>query len=333
MRTLISPCLRWWCTLGGWWTAFPSLTWWRRCGNSAPSGRTPAVLQHVVFILSRVLLFYGLRTVSVCVCFSYVVLMPNKRQALVEYEDQGGSCNAVTYANDNQVYIAGRPCYINYSTSQKISRPGDSGDAPSVNNILLFTIMNPIYPITTVTCHNNNNNAHSQPALVRMYHLYVLLVFFRTCCTPSVITAALCRGLWSSGRMASRPWWNILYKLWEACCRRLKCPMLNAKSWLVSRMDCEIVIVIFVVLQKCSVNSLTWCSHLIRSKVLKGQKHHSMGLISTLAAAPSKSSMPRSVTLIWNYSHPYDFNAPLCLRSHLFVESLIKFFPPAADST
>lgn len=77
--------------------------------------------------------------------------MPNKRQALVEYEDMGGSCNAVTYANDNQVYIAGRPCYINYSTSQKISRPGDSGDAPSVNNILLFTIMNPIYPITTVT--------------------------------------------------------------------------------------------------------------------------------------------------------------------------------------
>lgn len=83
--------------------------------------------------------------------YSYVVLMPNKRQALVEYEDMGGSCNAVTYANDNQVYIAGRPCYINYSTSQKISRPGDSGDAPSVNNILLFTIMNPIYPITTVT--------------------------------------------------------------------------------------------------------------------------------------------------------------------------------------
>lgn len=82
---------------------------------------------------------------------SYVVLMPNKRQALVEYEDMSGSCNAVTYANDNQVYIAGRPCYINYSTSQKISRPGDSSDAPSVNNILLFTIMNPIYPITTVT--------------------------------------------------------------------------------------------------------------------------------------------------------------------------------------
>lgn len=82
--------------------------------------------------------------------FSYVVVMPNKRQALVEYEDMNGSSTAVTYAADNQVYIAGHPAFINYSTSKKISRPGDSDDSRSVNNVLLFTIMNPIYPITTV---------------------------------------------------------------------------------------------------------------------------------------------------------------------------------------
>lgn len=76
--------------------------------------------------------------------------MPKKRQALVEYEDMSGSSNAVTYANDNQIYIAGNPAYVNYSTSQKISRPGDSDDSRSVNNVLLLTIMNPIYPITTV---------------------------------------------------------------------------------------------------------------------------------------------------------------------------------------
>lgn len=86
-----------------------------------------------------------------CCCFSYVVVMPKKRQALVEYEDMNGSSTAVTYAADNQVYIAGHPAFINYSTSQKISRPGDSDDSRSVNNVLLFTIMNPIYPITTVT--------------------------------------------------------------------------------------------------------------------------------------------------------------------------------------
>lgn len=76
--------------------------------------------------------------------------MPKKRQALVEYADMNGSFTAVTYAADNQVYIAGHPAFINYSTSQKISRPGDSDDSRSVNNVLLFTIMNPIYPITTV---------------------------------------------------------------------------------------------------------------------------------------------------------------------------------------
>lgn len=83
--------------------------------------------------------------------YSYVVMMPKKRQALVEYEDMNGSCNAVTYAAENQVYIAGHPAFINYSTSQKISRPGDSDDTRSVNNVLLLTIINPIYPITTVT--------------------------------------------------------------------------------------------------------------------------------------------------------------------------------------
>uniref|UniRef100_A0A665TMP1 Heterogeneous nuclear ribonucleoprotein L n=1 Tax=Echeneis naucrates TaxID=173247 RepID=A0A665TMP1_ECHNA len=89
---------------------------------------------------------------------SYVVMMPKKRQALVEYEDMNGSCNAVTYATENQVYIAGHPAFINYSTSQKISRPGDSDDTRSVNNVLLLTIINPIYPITTDVLYTICNN-------------------------------------------------------------------------------------------------------------------------------------------------------------------------------
>lgn len=76
--------------------------------------------------------------------------MPKKRQALVEFEDILGACNAVNYAADNQIYIAGHPAFVNYSTSQKISRPGDSDDSRGVNNVLLFTILNPIYSITTV---------------------------------------------------------------------------------------------------------------------------------------------------------------------------------------
>jgi len=81
---------------------------------------------------------------------SYVVVMPKKRQALVEFEDILGACNAVNYAADNQIYIAGHPAFVNYSTSQKISRPGDADDSRGVNNVLLFTILNPIYSITTV---------------------------------------------------------------------------------------------------------------------------------------------------------------------------------------
>ncbi|KTG42275.1 hypothetical protein cypCar_00000354 [Cyprinus carpio] len=88
----------------------------------------------------------------------YVVLMPKKRQALVEFEDMNGSSNAVTYANNNQIYIAGRPSYINYSTSQKISRPSNSDDTRSVNSVLLLTIMNPIYPITTDVLYTICNN-------------------------------------------------------------------------------------------------------------------------------------------------------------------------------
>uniref|UniRef100_A0A5F8HKK8 Heteroous nuclear ribonucleoprotein L n=1 Tax=Monodelphis domestica TaxID=13616 RepID=A0A5F8HKK8_MONDO len=80
---------------------------------------------------------------------SYVVVMPKKRQALVEFEDILGACNAVNYAADNQIYIAGHPAFVNYSTSQKISRPGDTDDSRSVNSVLLFTILNPIYSITT----------------------------------------------------------------------------------------------------------------------------------------------------------------------------------------
>lgn len=108
--------------------------------------------------------------------------MPKKRQALVEYEDMNGSSTAVTYAADNQVYIAGHPAFINYSTSQKISRPGDSDDSRSVNNVLLLTIMNPIYPITTViakTCYCMSFNLTCGDSTVSLFDSgYVVLKRF-----------------------------------------------------------------------------------------------------------------------------------------------------------
>lgn len=167
MRIHTRPSLLWWSTSGDWWTVSQRLTLWKHCRNLERSGRekqhemhlfhsahsrhsVACYLDSVTFPVKCVLVEFTSSNPKLTFVFSYVVVMPKKRQALVEYEDMNGSSTAVTYAADNQVYIAGHPAFINYSTSQKISRPGDSDDSRSVNNVLLLTIMNPIYPITTV---------------------------------------------------------------------------------------------------------------------------------------------------------------------------------------
>ncbi|XP_066513330.1 heterogeneous nuclear ribonucleoprotein L-like isoform X1 [Hoplias malabaricus] len=127
-------------------------------GYDDPHKPLPSLVVHVRGLADGVLEADLVEALQEFGTISYVVLMPKKRQALVEYEDMSGSCNAVTYANDNQIYIAGNPAFVNYSTSQKISRPGDPNDSRSVNNVLLFTIMNPIYPITTDVLYTICNN-------------------------------------------------------------------------------------------------------------------------------------------------------------------------------
>nr|XP_020479206.1 heterogeneous nuclear ribonucleoprotein L-like isoform X1 [Monopterus albus] len=127
-------------------------------GYEDPHKTLPSVVVHVRGLVDGVTEADLVEALQEFGTISYVVVMPKKRQALVEYEDMNGSSTAVTYAADNQVYIAGHPAFINYSTSQKISRPGDSDDSRSVNNVLLLTIMNPIYPITTDVIYTICNN-------------------------------------------------------------------------------------------------------------------------------------------------------------------------------
>ncbi|XP_051522186.1 heterogeneous nuclear ribonucleoprotein L-like isoform X2 [Myxocyprinus asiaticus] len=127
-------------------------------GYDDPHKTMPSLVVHVRGLIDGITEADLVEALQEFGTISYVVLMPKKRQALVEYEDMSGSSNAVTYANSNQIYIAGRPSYINYSTSQKISRPSDSDDTRSVNNVLLLTIMNPIYPITTDVLYTICNN-------------------------------------------------------------------------------------------------------------------------------------------------------------------------------
>uniref|UniRef100_A0A8C9LLF0 RRM domain-containing protein n=1 Tax=Piliocolobus tephrosceles TaxID=591936 RepID=A0A8C9LLF0_9PRIM len=101
---------------------------------------------------------------------SHVMVMPENRQALVEFEDVPGACNAGNYTADNQIYTAGPPAFVNYSTSQKISRPGNSDDSRSVNSVflslyhpepqittdVLYTICNPCGPVQRILIFRKN---------------------------------------------------------------------------------------------------------------------------------------------------------------------------------
>uniref|UniRef100_A0A3Q2Z220 Heterogeneous nuclear ribonucleoprotein L2 n=1 Tax=Hippocampus comes TaxID=109280 RepID=A0A3Q2Z220_HIPCM len=102
-------------------------------GYEDPHKTLPSIVVHVRGLVDGVTESDLMEALQEFGTISYVVLMPKKRQALVEYEDMNGSSTAVTYGADNQVYIASHPAFINYSTSQKISRPGDSDDSRSAS--------------------------------------------------------------------------------------------------------------------------------------------------------------------------------------------------------
>uniref|UniRef100_A0A8D2K281 RRM domain-containing protein n=1 Tax=Theropithecus gelada TaxID=9565 RepID=A0A8D2K281_THEGE len=101
---------------------------------------------------------------------SYVMVMLKKRQALVEFEDVLGACNTGNYTADNQIYIAGHPAFVNYSTRQKISPRPELDDSRSVNRVLLslyhpkpqittdvlYTICNPCGPVQRIVIFRKN---------------------------------------------------------------------------------------------------------------------------------------------------------------------------------
>eukprot|EP00121_Abeoforma_whisleri_P003263 Awhi_evm1s2928 len=98
------------------------------------------------------------------------MILHQKRQAFVEFEDMSGSQNLVTQAAANPVQFQGRRVYVTFSKSQEIDRThsslmksgtggrggvqgygqaygGFAGRGGEATNILLFTIMNAVYPI------------------------------------------------------------------------------------------------------------------------------------------------------------------------------------------
>uniref|UniRef100_A0A8D3ECQ8 RRM domain-containing protein n=1 Tax=Scophthalmus maximus TaxID=52904 RepID=A0A8D3ECQ8_SCOMX len=91
---------------------------------------------------------------SIC----YVMMMPFKRQALVEFSAGESADRCVSCGAKEPVYIAGQQAYFNYSTSKRITRPTNADNPNSGNKVLLLSIQNPLYPITTV----NHTRAHTQ---------------------------------------------------------------------------------------------------------------------------------------------------------------------------
>eukprot|EP00064_Thunnus_orientalis_P024006 superscaffoldBa00009717_g24273 len=77
------------------------------------------------------------------------MMMPFKRQALVEFDSVESAERCVACGNQEAVYIAEQQAFFNFSTSQRITRPTNADDPTSGNKVLLLSIQNPLYPITT----------------------------------------------------------------------------------------------------------------------------------------------------------------------------------------
>uniref|UniRef100_A0A665T552 Heterogeneous nuclear ribonucleoprotein L-like n=1 Tax=Echeneis naucrates TaxID=173247 RepID=A0A665T552_ECHNA len=79
----------------------------------------------------------------------YVMMMPFKRQALVEFDSVESAERCVSCGTREAVYVAEQQAFFNFSTSQRITRPTNADDPSSGNKVLLLSIQNPLYPITT----------------------------------------------------------------------------------------------------------------------------------------------------------------------------------------
>ncbi|TKS67969.1 Heterogeneous nuclear ribonucleoprotein L-like [Collichthys lucidus] len=74
------------------------------------------------------------------------MMMPFKRQALVEFDSVESAERCVS---SEAVCIGEQQAFFNFSTSQRITRPTNADDPTSGNKVLLLSIQNPLYPITT----------------------------------------------------------------------------------------------------------------------------------------------------------------------------------------
>ncbi|CDS42852.1 heterolocus tagous nuclear ribonucleoprotein l [Echinococcus multilocularis] len=98
-------------------------------------------------------------------CIVEIIMLPNKRQALVEFEDQNDADRVIQRSNEYPFTVNNQRLRLAYSTSKRLTFRGRLDDSaiqsdrppPMENNILLLTIYNAQYPITVDVIHQVTN--------------------------------------------------------------------------------------------------------------------------------------------------------------------------------
>ncbi|KAI4813331.1 hypothetical protein KUCAC02_024663 [Chaenocephalus aceratus] len=84
------------------------------------------------------------------------MMMPFKRQALVEFSAVESADRCVSCGAKEPVYIAGQQAYFNYSTSKRITRPTNADNPNSGNKDVLYTVCNPIGSVLRIVIFKRN---------------------------------------------------------------------------------------------------------------------------------------------------------------------------------
>ncbi|KAM4042345.1 heterogeneous nuclear ribonucleoprotein L-like isoform 2-T2 [Anomaloglossus baeobatrachus] len=115
-------------------------------GNYHKEAISPVV--HVRGLLESVLEADLVKAIAKFGTICYVAMMPFKRQALVEFENNEFSKLCVNSAKKEPIFLGGQRAYFSYSSSKKISRPAGIEDTFGGSNVLLVSIHNAAYPVS-----------------------------------------------------------------------------------------------------------------------------------------------------------------------------------------
>lgn len=93
---------------------------------------------------------------------SYIMQIPNKNMALIEFENVESATSLINYCQTNTIFVGTKPAIFNYSNSARIKRPDNarnsfqssgSSFSPAENSVILLTILNARHPITVDVIH------------------------------------------------------------------------------------------------------------------------------------------------------------------------------------